>query len=216
MKRDMRKISPRMVLVLLLGLLLVAAPVLTRAQEPGDVVINEFLADPAPDISGDANGDGERSSTDDEFVEIVNITDHEIDISGWTFTVNDTVRHTFPEGTVLPATCGIVVFGGGTPTGNFGGCLVQVASTGSLVLLNTGATIKLQDDSLLIDAYTYIGDMADDDQSLTRFPDLTGPVFVRHSEVPAAAGALFSPGTLVDGSPFMGCLKVVYLPLIQK
>lgn len=215
MNRDMPKIYPRMVLVLVLGLLLVAAPGLTRAQGPGDVVINEFLADPPSDITGDANGDGVVSSTEDEFVEIVNITDHEIDISGWVFIVNSIVRHTFPEGTILPATCGVVVFGGGTPTGNFGGCLVQVASTGSLVLSNMGATITLQNGSLLIDSYSYPGDMADDNQSLTRYPDLTG-TFYRHSEVPAAAGALFSPGTRVDGSPFSECLKVVYLPLVQK
>jgi len=216
MKRNLGKITSRMVWVLTLGLLLVAAPVLTRAQGPGDVVINEFLADPALDLPGDANGDGVRDSYDDEFVEIVNVTDHNVDISGWTFIVNSNVKHTFPEDTVLRSGCGIVVFGGGTPTGSFGNCLVQLASTGSLGLVNAGAAIELRDgSSILIDAYTY-NDMAAHDQSLTRLPDLTG-TFALHSVIPAAEGRLFSPGTLVDGSLFPGCHnEVVYLPLVQK
>jgi len=215
MTKNLGRVISRMVWVLTLGLLLAVTPVLTRAQGPGDVVINEFLADPATDISGDANGDGVISSSQDEFIEIVNITDHEIDISGWIIYVDTNLRHTFPEGTILRAGCGMVVFGGGTPTGDFGGCLVQVASTGSLVLLNTGATIKLLDGSVIIAAYDYTYDIANDDQSLTRDPDYTG-VFTRHSLVPAANGALFSPGTKVDGSPFPGCLKVVFLPLVKK
>jgi hypothetical protein len=39
------------------------------------------------------------------------------------------------------------------------------------------------------------------DQSLTRSPDITGG-FVPHTEAAGAAGAAFSPGTLIDGTSF--------------
>ncbi len=111
---------------------------------PSALVVNEFLADPAGDLAGDANGDGERDSSDDEFVEIVNDSDDDIDVSGWTLSDAVSVRHTFPDGTIISARCAIVVFGGGTPTGAFGGVFVQTASSGRLELNNGGDTITLQ------------------------------------------------------------------------
>ena len=86
------------------------------------VVINEIHYDPALDITGDANGDGFRSATEDEFVEIVNTSGGELDISGWQLLDGVGLRHTFPAGTVLANECSVVVFGGGTPTGGFGRC----------------------------------------------------------------------------------------------
>ena len=88
-----------------------------------DIVINEFLADPPDGAPGDANKDGVRSTSDDEFVELVNTTTHDIDISGYQILTRgagatDTVRHTFAQsaqGTILPACTAIVVFGGGNP-----------------------------------------------------------------------------------------------------
>src|SRR5207253_1178221 len=53
-----------------------------------DLVINEVLADPpgaaATDLIGDANHDGVRSSSDDEFVELVNATSHDLNLGGST------------------------------------------------------------------------------------------------------------------------------------
>ena len=46
------------------------------SPEKGDLIINEILADPGS--VNDANGDGISNSNDDEFVEIVNTTDHSI------------------------------------------------------------------------------------------------------------------------------------------
>jgi hypothetical protein len=102
-------------------------------------VINEIHADPDA-TNGDANGDGSTSTTQDEFVELVNVTGSPVDISGWTLADGFGVRHTFPGGTVIPDQCGIVVFGGGTPTGAFGGMTVQTASGGSLGLNNSAST----------------------------------------------------------------------------
>jgi hypothetical protein len=118
---------------------------ITAMSVPGGAVINEFLADPAGDLSGDANGDGTRDGSEDEFVEIANTGDTNLDVSGWTLSDAVAVRHTFPAGTIIPAGCAIVVFGGGTPTGAFGYVQVQTASGGYLGLNNGGDTITLND-----------------------------------------------------------------------
>jgi predicted extracellular nuclease len=170
---------------------------------PSALVINEILADPAGDLTGDANGDGVRSSHEDEFVEIVNNSDDAIDISGWTLADGYDVRHTFPAGTIVSARCGIVVFGGGAPSGPFGGMLVQTASSGALGLNNTGDTITLSDGATEEVAVAY-GSEGSRDQSLTRDPDLTGS-FVLHTTATGSDRALFSPGTLIDGASFPGC-----------
>ncbi|MDH3253495.1 MAG: lamin tail domain-containing protein, partial [Acidobacteriota bacterium] len=168
-------------------------------------VINEIHADPAGDISGDANGDGIRDGTDDEFVELVNAGAADLDISGWTLADGFSVRHTFPAGSIVPAGCSVVVFGGGVPTGRFGNSLVQTASGGSLGLNNSGDSLTLSDG--VADAATAnYGSEGGDNQSLTLDPDIVGSLpFVKHSEATGSGGALFSPGTRIDGDQFSGC-----------
>ena len=167
------------------------------------VVINEFQADPAGDITGDANGDGTRDSGDDEFIEIVNISGADLDISGWSLSDAVQVRHVFPSNTIIPADCSAVVFGGGTPTGVFGGAVVQTASTGAVGLNNGGDTITLDDGASSTLEVVY-GSEGSNNQSLTLDPDLTGS-FVLHSDAAASGGTLYSPGTMIDGTAFSGC-----------
>jgi len=162
-----------------------------------DLVINEINADPGED----ANGDGNISSDDDEFVEIVNNTNSRVDISGYTISDAGGVQFTFSSNTILPPNSSIVVFGGGNPTGSFGSSLIQ--TTGSLSLNNGGDDVVLKNPSgVIVDSYTY-GSEGADNQSLTRNPDITG-TFTKHSEIPAANGALQSPGTKLNGTPFDG------------
>lgn len=165
------------------------------------VVINEILADTG---AGDANGDGDTSSTsEDEFVEIVNIGVTTLDLSNWKISDALSDRHIFPAGTQLRAGCAILVFGGGEPSGAFGGSVVQTASNGSLNLNNSGDTLSLKDSAnTVIAAYTY-GAEGGDDQSLTRSPDITGPEpLIKHTLAPDANGAVFSAGVRLDGEPF--------------
>ena len=174
-----------------------------------DWVINEILADPDA-TNGDANGDDTVSTTNDEFVEIVNTSGGDIDISGWTLADAASTRHTFPPSTVVADGCAVVVFAGGTPTGDFGGAIVQTASGGSLGLNNGGDTVTLNNGSADVATATYGGD-GGDNQSLTLDPDLTGSAFVKHSEASGSGGTLFSPGTQLDGSNFSGCTVPVSL-----
>jgi uncharacterized protein (TIGR03437 family) len=183
---------------------------------PLSLVINEILADPPEGAAGDANHDGTRSSTQDEFVELVNASTFDLNLGGYQITVRggngaDTVRHTFAADTSIAPGTSIVVFGSAqAATFNpahpaFAGALVQIASTGGLSLTNGGSTVKLLDpQGATIDELTYGGatDLdADRNQSLTRAPDVAGD-FAPHETAPASNGRPYSPGTRVDGTPF--------------
>ena len=153
-------------------------------------VINEILADP-DGSTGDANGDGTVSTTNDEFVEIINNSGVTVDISNWVIADGYGDRHTIASGTSLLDQEALVVFGGGTPT-NINGH-VFTASTGSLGLNNGGDDVTLKDASGgTIVTYSY-GSEANDNQSIARDSDLSGS-FVKHSTISATGSANFSPG----------------------
>lgn len=172
------------------------------------IVINEVYYDVAADLAGDANNDGVRGEPEDEFIEIVNTGATAVDISGFTLSDDDGGDFAFPSGTSLAAGQAAVLFGGGTPTGTFGGALVFTddGSIGS-GLGNSGDLIELRNASGgLVASMGYEGAGSDGsatDESLTRDPDLTG-AFTAHSGASGAGGALFSPGTQIDGSAFGG------------
>lgn len=181
-----------------------------------DILINEFLADPTDGPAGDANRDGVRDSADDEFIELVNTTTRDIDISGYRMfargTGSDTLRHVFAAGTIVQP-CGVIVlFGSGTAAFNpkdpaFGGASVLKASTGSLSLVNSGGAISLLDAAgAIVNLVAYGGSTAidaGDNQSVTRAPDITG-AFAQH--LSASGGArVFSPGTQLNGTAFAPC-----------
>lgn len=164
-------------------------------------LINEVLYDPASDLTGDANGDGTRDANQDEFIEFFN-SGVELDLSGYTVSDASSLRHTFPEGTILAPNGVLVLFGGGTPTGNFGGAIVQTASSGLLNITNSGDVMTLADASgnvVLTFNNTILS--GNPDESYTRSPDLTGE-FVQHASITESEGRLFSPGTRLDGTPF--------------
>ncbi|MEM7355734.1 MAG: lamin tail domain-containing protein, partial [Acidobacteriota bacterium] len=170
------------------------------------ILISEIHADPASGLTGDANGDGTRSATHDEFIELLNPSFDAVDISGWTLSDGIQVRHTFAANTVIPGREAAVVFGGGTPTGSFGNAtangLVFTASTGSLSLNNAGDTVTLADDSsVTVQSETYNG-AGGDNQSLVRDPDYTNTPFVKHSVAVGSNGGLYSPGTRISGQAF--------------
>lgn len=173
---------------------------------PPVLVINEIHADPHNTL-GDANGDGASDADEDEFVELVNQDGAAVDLSGWRLNDLVGVRHVFPPGTILEHGCAVVVFAGGSPQGSFGGSLVQTASSGLLRLNNSGDLVALLDPAGRVVLYYIYGTEGGDDQSLTRSPDLSGPdPLVKHSSALGSGGALYSPGTKLDGSPFFGCL----------
>lgn len=177
--------------------------------EPGDLVINEVLADPGS--LNDANGDGVSDSSDDEFVEIVNLDLRPYELSGLTLHDNDKERFAFPSGTCVMPGETIVVFGDYDPsTGTVQPGVLAYGAT--LSLNNDGDIVRLLDaNGQELDAMAY-GEFAEDgpsgnsDQSLTRAVqmDVTSP-WVKHSEAPLSGGATMSPGTCQDGNVFPDC-----------
>jgi hypothetical protein len=81
----------------------------TPSPVPG-ILINEIHADPHATL-GDANADGLVSGTQDEFIEIVNNTGVEADLSGWKIPDGVSVRHIFPAGSMIANNCAVLIFG---------------------------------------------------------------------------------------------------------
>jgi serine protease len=157
------------------------------------LVINEILADPGAGL--DANRDGVFSSTDDEMLELVNVGDAPIDLSGVTISDAVAVRVVFPAVT-LDAGAALVVFGGGVPQPLPG---VRVL-TGRLYFNNDGDTVTVRDPSGAELATAIYGNNASNDVSVVRETELDeNAPFVRHTEVTSLP---VSPGRRADGSPF--------------
>jgi len=122
----------------------------TRA---GDVVINEFMPDPASDW----DGSGDYDWGDDEWIELYNRGAAQVDISGWTLDdiINEgTSPYTIPDSTTI----------------NPGQFLVFYGSVTNIGLNNAGDWVNLRDDTdQSMDAKSF--DHSSDDVSYARIPD---------------------------------------------
>ncbi|MBN2694632.1 lamin tail domain-containing protein [bacterium] len=163
----------------------------TSTPEIGDLVINEIMHTPTNDWSAD----GYTHSSNDEYVEIVNVSYKTLDLSNITLSDSLGVRHSF-SGTLQPKNS-IVIFGGGTINLTATNVRFETASSGRLSLNGTDSiTLKNGD--------TIYQEISFDDSvtgvSLNRSPDITGTVFIHHNElVPNIKG---TPGTKADGTQF--------------
>ena len=171
----------------------------------GQIILNEICYDPSNnELDGDTNGDGAYSQAEDEFLEFVNTGTEAVDMSGYKIYDTEALdagipSHTFPEGSIVIAGGAIVVFGGGTPTGEFGGAVVQTSTSGDMNMNNSGDIMSLfdADDNLVLD-FDIEPLSNNPNESYTRNPDITGE-FEQHSD---NTDLLFSPGTKIDGTPF--------------
>ncbi len=156
-----------------------------------DLIINEILADPPDGNDGDANQDGIRSSSEDEFIEIYNTQNHAIDLSRIKIAVGKetTIKHEWETGQIIPAKSFIVLFSGGTPIEKLNNTKTFVSNK-SLSLSNSGSSIFILSNETVINKVTY-GSEAGKNQSLTR-ASFSSPSLVLHSEV--YPNILFSPG----------------------
>ena len=190
--------------------------------EVGDLVINEMLVAPPTDATlGDANNDGVRSGTDDEFIEIVNVSDKTLDLSKvYLSDVADNIVASFPDGTLVRSHQVIVIFGGGNPTGNFGGATVFTLAEGNSLSLNNGGDIIFinlnEDNDGNINNDTTIFSVIYDEWnwqygSAVLYPELgttnAEGSYKHHCnpenlEPAPTCDKYYSPGTKIDGSPF--------------
>ena len=174
--------------------------------------MTEFLADPPTGLAGDANGDGERSAGQDEFVEFLNITDEAIDLSGKSIYDADALRHQIPEGTIIQPNQLFLVFGGGTLVGDFGDAIVQKASTTSLSLNNNGDRIIIRDSLNELVFFHEFEEEGNANQSLVLCPITTDGNYMEHSAI--EAGTMLSPGQLHVCS-LVSTLPEIYEKTIQ-
>ncbi len=170
-----------------------------------NLLLNEILYDPSnAGLDGDANGDGVYAQNEDEFLELINNSSKPIDVSGFkifdaTALSSSTPRHIIPSGTIIQPLKALLIFGGGTPTGTFGGALVQKSTSGDMNLNNAGDILTITDaDNNVILSFDITPLSDNPNESYTRNPDLIG-VFEQHS---ASTTLKFSPGTKLNGSPF--------------
>ena len=157
-----------------------------------NIVISEILADPPSGLTGDANRDGVRDSKQDEFVEILNLGERDVDIGGWSLSdddVREDRRFRFPTGVILCVGGRAVLFGGGTPGDLPGQVFVDDGSIGN-GLTNGGDTVILIDpasaDTL---AFFIYGSLGANGQSMVRRDDKG---YVLHGKFPGKDA--FSPG----------------------
>ncbi len=177
----------------------------TTAVQTPPLIINEVLYDPSNTaLLGDANGDGVYDQEHDSFIEFINLGSVCFDAGGiqiWDDEASGQLRHTIAPGTIIPAGGALVVFGGGNPTGSFGGALVQTASSSAngLSLNNSGEVIAIKD-ALGNTFLNFDSDALSNnpDESYTRNPDIVGAFEQHNDNFPIR----YSPGTAVDGTPF--------------
>jgi len=197
------------------------------APTENSLIINELLPKPPSigdnGIGGDANGDGIKDGTQDEFIEIVNISDKIIDLTGVYLTdskTTDNIIAKFPDNLRLRPNKAIVIFGGGNPTGDFGGSTVITTTYPSLSLNNSGDIITINydngtpenlNDDIAIYSMLYDDSFANLQGSAVLYPELGlgNEMSYRHHcdptvEMPdgECSGTYFSPGTKTDGSNF--------------
>ncbi|MDB4961277.1 MAG: Multiple EGF-like-domain protein 3 precursor [Myxococcales bacterium] len=171
----------------------------------GDLVINEYMAADGPASSlADTNCDGNFTGTDDEFVELVNVSQKTLDLAGVTIHDGSLIglRHTFPAGATVAPGKAVVVWGGGAPAcpgvTNF-----FTATETSLGLNDDGDTISVRSADLIpvtLATRTY-ATAATTGVSDNLSPDVTGTAYALHTMVTGAVGS-FSPGKHVAGTAF--------------
>jgi hypothetical protein len=180
------------------------------------------------DPLGDANCDGAVDPSDDEFVEIVNPSGVQVNLSGGSLLVASAggaavSRHTFPAGTILQPGQSVVVFGGGpaNPAPDYWlyedplrqpfdawcygwptNVIVQRASTGALGLPDADGAVTLRNGlGSELDELEYT-DEPGQGYSVQRSPELVANADVEaHVDLSGAVGPA-SPGRRVDLASF--------------
>ena len=167
-----------------------------RTPRAKELVIHEALMSVPPGIEGDANADGVRDAYDDEFIEVLNVTNDTLNIKGVRVGVGTRVKWTF-EDICLKPTQAIVLFGGpkGTPPRSRDEVLYVTTST-RLAMSNQSGTLWLRDEqNTLLFRVDYDDPKA---VSYTLWPQFIGDRFVPHTSIDDAP---FSPGRCANGHP---------------
>ena len=176
----------------------ISSPQKPRFQE---VIINEVFPFATPAIQAtDANNDGFAKISDD-FIEIKNVINHEIDLTGCKILVDDAKPYfEFSQNTVLSPNTYFAIFGKTTNEKEFN-------------LPSSGATIELLCNNNTID-YSYYPSGKAGDPSWQRKNDLTG--FTKHPNKLFSPGEPFEENILITDNIQPSTIKQLPLPLLNS
>ena len=160
----------------------------------GDLVINEVMINPS------------EPEPDHEYIELVNVSTKEIDLTGVNLTYNGEEKFRFYQGCMAPKSA-VVAFSGGSGAGVIPWVWSSPAR-GIGVYNYRYQFVNSKDfefnlfgsDGQLLSAFVGESNMIEDGESVTRSPELTG-VPTEHGEA-SANGALKSPGACSNGGSF--------------
>jgi len=164
--------------------------------------------------TGEANpsggaGRGNRGENADlaarEFVEIINPSASDLDLTGYTISDAEAVRHTFPAGITLAPGQAVVVYSGDVlPAASLSCAYAIQASSGDLNLDDAGDTYQLHNaQGALIDAWVY-DEMAG---SATHSYVYDQASLSWRPHIEAEGGLSASPGTDVQGRSYINCVE---------
>ena len=198
----MRRYFPGQLLPLAIPLLLALSPggalAPSAALAAGDLVLNELLADPASDWTGD----GEVDFKDDEWIEIANRGTSAVELGAYwvSDSVDDpTLRYRF-SGSLAPGAVFLVTGAAAAAWQGENG-----AGSAGLSLSNTGGELALWKDqgseTVLVDSVSYLTYQVQDDRAFGRFP-LDGADWIlfdamniyHGNQLPGSTGCSPSPG----------------------
>jgi hypothetical protein len=180
------------------------------SEEEQWMVVNEFLANPVNQsesahfnpLRREIPSASERIAVEDEYIELVNASNREIDLGGWTLHDAAGLRHIFSPGDMIEAQGAVVVYGGKTSGSEprlEAPHFAAAQGSAGLSLNNGGDAIEVRNgEGKLVARVVYTGEQLTNAGALTRFPDLNGP-FVAHASISDQG---VSPGTNYDGSVF--------------
>lgn len=110
----------------------------STADEAKQLVLHEIKIDPSVDTTDNVRHE--------QFIEIVNAGNTPICLGGWTLEgIKWHTGHLFPLGRALAPGKALTVFGGGIPTGEFGGTIVQRSTSARMNLDYDGDILTMRD-----------------------------------------------------------------------
>ncbi|MDP6916256.1 MAG: lamin tail domain-containing protein [Verrucomicrobiota bacterium] len=192
------------------GVQTLAWDVYVPSEAEQQVAITEFLANPTGKTTAshynplhrETPSDSSRINVEDEFIEIANLGQVDVDLADWSVSDAVALRSNFYEGDVLAKRGAVIVYGGrlsgSEPVlGDDVLALPATESTSGLGLNNSGDTITLRNaDGHVIDRIKF--GKPSSKGSMTRHSGLNG-AFADHSTV---ADTAVSAGTWPSSAPF--------------
>ena len=192
------------------GVQTLAWDVYVPSEAEQQVAITEFLANPTGKTTAghynplhrETPSDSSRINVEDEFIEIANLGQVDMDLADWSVSDAVALRSNFYEGDVLAKRGAVIVYGGRSSgsepvLGDDVLALPATESTSGLGLNNSGDTITLRNaDGHVIDRIKF--GKPSSKGSMTRHSGLNG-AFADHSTV---ADAAVSAGTWPSSAPF--------------